>query len=257
MDKVELINKQISQISDLKNQKSFSPEFKAWKRKTASLLEIVFGESSRQLKDFEDIHYHLSFMTDSTPDWEFEKRYQDGLDEASAILKSFMEELVEFRVTDNDKTKDENVYLSVTNVLDKFHPVARQLRSRHGKRHTLDVQDEYDVQDLLHTLLKVKINDIRREEWTPSYGGGAARMDILLKESGIVIEVKMTRDKLRDRELGEQLIIDIAKYQKHPDCKKLICFVYDPGGLVGNPSGLQSDLSKDNDDFGVEVIIRP
>ena len=36
-------------------------------------------------------------------------------------------------------------------------------------------------------------------------------MDFLLKNEEISIEVKMTRDGLKDKELGEQLIIDIAK----------------------------------------------
>ena len=42
-------------------------------------------------------------------------------------------------------------------------------------------------------------------------------MDFLLKDDEISIEVKMTRDGLKDKELGEQLIIDIAKYKEHPN----------------------------------------
>jgi hypothetical protein len=37
---------------------------------------------------------------------------------------------------------------------------------------------------------------VRREEWTPSYAGGSAKADFLLKEEGIVIEVKKTRQGL-------------------------------------------------------------
>ena len=37
-------------------------------------------------------------------------------------------------------------------VCERFHLVSRQLRSRHDGRVTLDVEDEYDVQDLLHAM---------------------------------------------------------------------------------------------------------
>ena len=59
------------------------------------------------------------------------------------------------------------------NVFDRFHSIAIQLRSRHSGRQTLDVQDEYDVQDLLHSILKLNFSDIRKEDWTPSYAGGS------------------------------------------------------------------------------------
>lgn len=169
------------------------------------------------------------------------------------------EELIEFNIEDADNVDNEisdNPYLFIIGLLDKFHLIARQLRSRHEHRQTLEVSDEYDVQDLLHALLKVTFDDIRREEWTPSYAGGSARMDIFIKGLGIVIEVKKTRQGLKDRTIGEELIIDIAKYRKHPECSKLICFVYDPEGLIGNPAGLASDLSQDGG-FTVEVIVRP
>ena len=48
-------------------------------------------------------------------------------------------------------------------------------------------------------------DDIRREEYTPSYAGGSARMDFLLKSHDIVIEVKKTRKELRDKDIGKQL----------------------------------------------------
>lgn len=93
------------------------------------------------------------------------------------------------------------------------------MRRRHSSRSTLEVTDEYDVQDLLNAILRLHFDDVRPEEWTPSYAGGNNRMDFLLKDDEISIEVKMTRDGLKDKELGEQLIIDIAKYKEHPNCK--------------------------------------
>lgn len=146
--------------------------------------------------------------------------------------------------------------LELENVFNKFHKVARQLRTRHSDRETLKIVDEYDVQDLLHSLLRLHFDDIRPEEWTPSYAGGCVRMDFLLKEIQTVIEVKKTRSSMTAKSLGEELIIDIEKYKTHPDCKRLYCFVYDPEGLLGNPVGIKNDLETTHKDF-LKVVFNP
>ena len=150
--------------------------------------------------------------------------------------------------------KDPDIVLTLA---ERFHAVARQIRERRERRPTLDVADEYDVQDLFHALLTIYFEDIRKEEWTPSYAGGASRMDFLLPEIEAVVEVKMTRPTLSTRQLGEQLIVDIAKYKKHPACRTLFCVVYDPEGRISNPRGLENDLSKKNDRMMTHVKIVP
>jgi hypothetical protein len=72
-----------------------------------------------------------------------------------------------------------------------------------------------------------------------------------------VVEAKMTRLGLGAKEVGEQLIVDIAHYQKHPGCKLLMCLVYDPSGRIGNPRGLENDLSRREGEFEVRVFIVP
>jgi len=67
----------------------------------------------------------------------------------------------------------------------------------------------------------------------------------------------MTREGLNDKVVGEQLIIDIANYKKHPNCKQLFCFVYDPDGRIRNPRGLEIDLSKETDGIHVFTYIYP
>jgi hypothetical protein len=139
----------------------------------------------------------------------------------------------------------------------RFHQIARQIRRRHDQRETISVQDEYDVQDLLHALLSIFFEDIRAEEWTPSYAGGSSRMDFLLKEEQAVVEAKMSRKGLSSKTLGDQLIVDIEKYQAHPDCRRLFCFVYVPEGWITNPRGIENDLSKPHGTLEVFVAIEP
>lgn len=147
--------------------------------------------------------------------------------------------------------------LLIEQICSRFHSVVRQLRSRHAGRTTLDVQDEYDVQDLMHALLCLHFDDIRPEEYTPSYAGKASRMDFLPKQERIVLEVKMTRLGLGAAELSTQSIEDIERYKAHQDCHALVCFVYDPAGLIPNPRGIETDLRRDGDPFPVLVLVRP
>lgn len=132
----------------------------------------------------------------------------------------------------------------IRRLLQRFPTVARQLQQRRQGRSTISIDDEYDVQDLLHALLRIEFDDIRAEEWVPSYAGGSSRMDFLLKAEKVAIEAKKTRVGLGAKELGEQLIVDCTKYKQHPDCKTLVCFVYDPELKVGNPLGLVADLER-------------
>jgi hypothetical protein len=147
---------------------------------------------------------------------------------------------------------------NLNNLFDRFHKVVKQLKSRHDNRQTIEIEDEYDVQDLLRALLNLHFDDIRPEEPTPSCAGKAARMDFLLKKDKIVIETKKTRKGLAAKELGDEILADIGRYSEHQECKTLICFIYDPEERVVNPRGLEHDLmSKSSDSLKVIVAIRP
>ena len=145
----------------------------------------------------------------------------------------------------------------VHKLLDRFPAVATALEKRPRSRKPLAMTDEYDVQYLLGALLRTEFNDVRAEEWMPSYAGGAARADFVLKAARIVIETKRSRASLTSKTVGEELIIDIARYRQHPDCGRLFCFVYDPEHRLMNPHGLETDLSKEHDGLPVTVLIRP
>ncbi len=145
----------------------------------------------------------------------------------------------------------------IEKICSRFHLVAKQLRLRYSDRATLEIKDEYDTRDLLHSLLHIYFDDIRPEEWSPDYAGGSSRVDFLLKEEQVVIEVKKARKTLKAKQIADELLVDIQRYRQHSDCKKLICFVYDPEEWVVNPRGLEKDLAKTEGDFVVKVIIVP
>lgn len=145
----------------------------------------------------------------------------------------------------------------VTNLCRRFHQFALQLQVRHDGRATFKFEDEYDVQDALHAILRLHFEDVRPEEWTPSYAGNSTRMDFLLKREHVVVEAKMTRKSLKQKDVAEQLIQDKERYRSHPDCRELICFVYDPGHFLTNPTALEDDLSTTDANLKTLVFVNP
>lgn len=261
---IQIIQSKIDAIDGLARQGSGSPEFTKWRRDTEIALERIFGQKSRHKTDFTDVRYSLIAFSTGTPDSAFHEAYLRGLRNAKAILSSIISEIEEFGAISSgqeafaDQSQIRPDAFSLIELIClRFHYVARQLRSRHANRPTLTIEDEYDAQDLFHALLKLHFDDVRAEEWTPSYAGGSSRVDFLLKEEQIIVELKKTRPSLSDKNIGEELIVDATRYRAHPDCQALICFVYDPEGRVGNPVGLERDLESMAIGLKIRVIVAP
>lgn len=139
----------------------------------------------------------------------------------------------------------------------RFPLLIAALQGRQHQKAAFAVTDEYDVQDLLHGVLRLHFDDVRPEEYTPSYAGKSSRIDFLLPRERTIIEAKMTRPTLKGKDVADQLIIDKARYKAQPGVDKLICIVYDPGGYCANPVGLESDLSSEDPELKVAVIVTP
>ncbi|MDY0017803.1 MAG: hypothetical protein RBS89_08190 [Candidatus Delongbacteria bacterium] len=221
-----------------------SQEFYVWLMTVEDFILKNYGEDSAPSKLYEEVD--RSYFDGYT-----REKFDENFTKVKAALQSCLH--IEPKTTLTSPSDID--FLDI--IFEKFHKLTNQLKQRYDKRATLEIKDEYDVQDFLLCLLKLHFDDIRKEEYTPSYAGSSARMDFLLKDEKIVIEVKMTRNGLTDKEIGNQLIEDIARYKSHPDCKKLICFVYDPESRINNPNGIKNDLKQNSDDLKVEVVIMP
>jgi len=82
-------------------------------------------------------------------------------------------------------------------------------------------------------------------------------MDFLLKREHVVVEAKMTRTSLKQKDVAKELIQDKERYRSHADCRELICFVYDPGHYLSNPTALEDDLSTTEERLKTLVIVSP
>jgi hypothetical protein len=119
-----------------------------------------------------------------------------------------------------------------------MHPLTHRRKGAQA----LSFSTEYDVQDLLHALLRPWVADIRPEEFTPSYAGSSTRMDFLLAKHRVVLELKFVRSREHAKKIGDELIVDISHYQAHPDCACLWCVIFDQDHLLLNAEGLKTDL---------------
>ena len=156
----------------------------------------------------------LSFLKMILPeDNDYVKKLSGYIDNYHAYAGSsitVLESVIEYIEKGFLKIKGDEIFDSdseLKRIFSRFHRIARQLRSRHDNRMTIEVNDEYDVQDLLHALLKLFFDDVRAEEWTPSYAGKSARMDFLLKKEQLITNLFIRQSLTRFFYLNNQLLL--------------------------------------------------
>ncbi|EIH4156161.1 malate dehydrogenase [Escherichia coli] len=214
-----------------------------WIARAKKLLEDSYGKESDYYKDFND-KKRIAWSSN----------YQSLVKHYKPIFDAAREDLAHSVTAQTMATEHAELDL-IINILNKFPAFCRQLKKRYNDRTPLEINDEYDVQDLVHALLLLHFDDIRPEEGSPSFAGSSSRQDFLLKKEKIVIEVKKTRRFLGANKIGEELLIDMARYRAHPDCETLVCFVYAPEGWVTNPKGVIDDLEGKDADGKTRVVI--
>jgi len=141
-------------------------------------------------------------------------------------------------------------------LLRKFHNTASQLKKRQQNRSPFEINDEYDVQDLLYSILKSIFDDVEKERPTESFGGSSSRLDIVINDISTVIEVKKTRKTLRLGELSGQISEDKDRYRNSTKYRNLVFFIYDPDHLIDNQPTLKQHAISDSKQ-NVRVIISP
>lgn len=161
------------------------------------------------------------------------------------------------RVLDEKLQKAREATLArVLSVLDRFALAARRLTNRRKGSEPFVIENEYDVQDLLHALLMTHFDGVQAEQATPAVAGGSSRIDFLLPAERLGIEVKMPRNPSHARDLVDELLIDIARYQSHDKCHLLQFFVYDPKSMILDPGLIKLDLeARSTRSFRISVLV--
>lgn len=143
----------------------------------------------------------------------------------------------------------------VQRVLDRFGVVARHLDERGREKSPLRMKDEYDVQYLLHGLLGVHFDDIRAETSTDRHSSVNPRIDFLLEQHAIGIEVKRASDSMTPRRIRSELAEDKEQYRKDTDIETLFCFIYDPDRKFENPMEFEVDFASSTSNLTTTVTV--
>ncbi len=134
---------------------------------------------------------------------------------------------------------------------DAVWSLIRRQRNRAG----LVVEDEYDLQDLVEVALRLHFRDVRGEEHSPSYAGKSGRIDFLLRQEEVAVEVKVTHPGRGEKQIRDELIIDFNEYSAHPSVKHVVAVVYDLAHTFKNPDGFVHDLTKAYGALTVTVVV--
>lgn len=171
------------------------------------------------------------------------------------ILEDLYKKMIISDIQFHDEPKD-----IIINLLKEFPNAIKSVTLKRRKNHDkFVIRDEYDVQDLLHVILKSLFPKIIPEENTPQVGGKTERADFIFKEFGIILEIKMIKESDKDeKEFIKQIKIDIESYYRE-NPKYLIFFIYDPQKKTTNNNNfydLQAIIEKEDENgkYKYEVI---
>jgi hypothetical protein len=148
----------------------------------------------------------------------------------------------------------------VRDVLNNFsNAIQKIITGRRLNHPDFKIEDEYDVQDILYVILKSVFPNLREEDPIPKVGGKSTKIDLIIREEKILIEVKMIKAKdTNETHFVEQLKVDFESYHECKWLRKLFCFVYDPYKKtrdISNFNDLNGERRKGEHNFNVEVIV--
>lgn len=252
----ELFEKQVNTHEDFETLKS---DYSKWNDWNQEYLKQSFNYQNNQYLQEYNWWWAASIWFEKS----IHQRIKDKKDDIKEKIEKLdrLVEKVDLIPIDEDikiKVTEINHTLNISNIMKWFHKCAQELRHRHSNRETIILNDEYDVQDLLISILKIFYSDIRPEDYSPSSAWWNSRIDIVLPNEDIIIETKMTSERLKDKEAWEQIAIDIVRYQNHPNYKTMIVFIYDKWDFIRNKRWLIQDLEKQSKNWKeIVVIINP
>ena len=184
--------------------------------------------------------------------------------------------LAEFQEYNSKQAIQKVSYLNFTskelilNILDNFENAVTKItdpKERYGGKTAnpkktaktiISIEDEYDVQDILYVILKSVFPKIKYENPLSKYGGSSTRLDFVLEEEGIIIEVKQIKiTEKNDKTFITQIKIDLQSYHVLDYLQDIIFFIYAPNAIqdINNFKELEGEQSIKGKKFNVKVIV--
>lgn len=160
-------------------------------------------------------------------------------------------------VKTNDEINEDTAKIIIRRILNNFykHIQAMYQQQVHGsakiKQEDLNkivIGNEYDVQHILFALIRPIFPEARTEV-TEDAGYKAVRYDIWLDEYNIAIEIKCSRENMKERDLTEELGADAFHYK----ASHLFMFIFDKEKIISNIDAFVKSLKRGKDTFGKDV----
>lgn len=245
------IEKAVKQIDELlKRAESISelsyknPDFILWRDEVRATVQTAFDMPQMGIfnADFWSI-FHLNHPKERIGP----KMYKEMMSNAVSKLNACRSALMMKCDSSSFCCEEESSLNKVLTICSRFKRMALTLTDRHSHREPLIMKDEYDVQYLMKCLLSLYFDKISTEEQVPSCAYKRLRIDFLIKDEKIAIEVKTTLTGSSPSQLQTQLYEDIACYPKHHGVKTIVCFVYDPGCIIQQKEDFVDEINSKSD----------
>ena len=255
--KIDIIQELIQHGESLKGSRYDSQDLNLWVNNCNTMREKLFpGKKGRYVVPRAS---HTLDLNNGQKYTNYEPDVKEVNKFIEATITSLKSRVHEIELYDDNEECGE---MTTEKALETLHSIARKfkeatmpLRKRRTGKQPFLIENEYDVQDVFHTFLRLFFQIVRPEEWTPQYAGSANRMDFVLPDYNIAIEIKMTRENLRDKDIGDQILNDISHYKADSSVHHLFCFIYDPHECIQNKQALEDDLiQNDQLDIHVEIV---
>ena len=179
---------------------------------------------------------------------------QKGFDAIDlVILEDLEKKMMSFKCMDLSSIE------IVLKVLDNFsNSIKRITTDRYNSRNGIEIKDEYDVQDVLFSLLKGIFTNLQREDPLGKQAGISSRIDLHIPSEDIMIEVKMIKEADRNhKNYIHQLKEDIVNYSSNSNLKHLVFFTYDPFRKTTDENDFKEleNILKDSRTFEIYSIL--
>jgi hypothetical protein len=138
--------------------------------------------------------------------------------------------------------------------LGEFIECVRYLNTRRSGGAILKLESEADVQDAIYIMLRPWVHDLIPESPGEREANRYTIKDFVSKKAKTIVEAKYIRDKEHGKSISKELHDDIENYRHHPDCRKLIFFVYDRDALIPDQGALKRQIETERTYGGVPFV---
>ncbi|MBR9691964.1 ParB N-terminal domain-containing protein [Candidatus Woesearchaeota archaeon] len=130
------------------------------------------------------------------------------------------------------------------NVFDLLFNYLKESVIEFEKRTKMKFSNEKDLQNFIYSILRSLFSSIEFEDPTEKMCERSNRLDFVIKDHRIIIEVKFVRDKAHAKNIYKELAEDYPKYLNSPYGENIINYIYDPGKNLTNHSQFKKHLEK-------------